>query len=295
MKNNAGRGIADFWWKNLIRRLVGSFSVSMVSFLILSSAQACAPAHKKAMVGSDAFVKAAAETATLMKWVEDTAQATGLPSELAAMLVTSARAEGTRLERELAPTADPYLTLLVDKGHSLSSDYEPADLVPLEGSSYTTNRSGLRLRKEAADALESMGKSARSEGIDLLVSSAYRSFAYQKTVYDRIVAELGQEEADRESARPGHSQHQLGLAVDFGSIDDSFARTAASRWLTANAGRFGWSPSYPQGLEAVTGYRWESWHYRYVGIPTIALLEARFGGVQQYGLAFLQEWRAKTD
>jgi D-alanyl-D-alanine carboxypeptidase len=109
-------------------------------------------------------------------------------------------------------------------------------------------------------------------------------------VYARVVAELGQEAADRESARPGRSQHQLGLVVDFGSIDDSFAATAPSRWLAANASRFGWSLSFPKGYEAVTGYRWESWHYRYVGQAT-TLIDRRFGGIQQYCLEFLDAWK----
>jgi D-alanyl-D-alanine carboxypeptidase len=101
---------------------------------------------------------------------------------------------------------------------------------------------------------------------------------------------MGQEEADRESARPGHSQHQTGLVVDFGSIDDSFAETRAGRWIAANASRFGWSVSFPQGYEAVTGYRWESWHYRYVGRDLTAFIDAYFGGIQQYALQFIYEW-----
>jgi len=279
MNKRAGRG-------NLV-----VLAETLVVILILSSVQSCAPTYKKPVSGSDAFSRAAAETAALMKLVEDTALVAALPPELTATLVASARADGTRLEAELSPPGDPYLTLLVDKTHPLGADYEPDDLIPLAGLSYTTNRTGLFLRAEAAEALENMAKAANTEGINLSVSSAFRSYAYQKTLYERIVAELGQEAADRESARPGHSQHQLGLAVDFGSIDDSFAETAASRWLAGNAVRFGWSLSYPQGMEALTGYRWESWHYRYVGIPTASLLEARFGEVQQYGLAFLREWQ----
>ncbi len=101
---------------------------------------------------------------------------------------------------------------------------------------------------------------------------------------------MGEAAADRESARAGQSQHQLGLAVDFGSIDDSFAETAAAAWLAVNASRRGWSLSYPKGLETVTGYRWESWHYRYLGTAAAALERKRFVGVQQYALAFLEEW-----
>jgi D-alanyl-D-alanine carboxypeptidase len=185
---------------------------------------------------------------------------------------------------------DPFLRRLVDKEFPLPPDYEPGDLVELAGGSYRVNRPGLLLRRAAADALEEMAAAARAEGITLIASSAYRSAAYQEEVYRRNVRELGQETADRESARPGHSQHQTGLAVDFGSIDDSFAQTQAGRWILANANRFGWSLSFPDGYEAVTGYRWESWHYRYVGRELCSFIDAYFDGIQQYALRFILEW-----
>ena len=185
---------------------------------------------------------------------------------------------------------DPYLRILTDKQHPLAHDYEPADLVELKDGSYRTGRTGLMLREAAAAALDEMAAAANLEGITLTASSAYRSYGYQAQVYDRNVREMGQEAADRESARPGYSQHQLGLVVDFGSIDDSFAQTAAGRWIAANASRFGWSLSYPMDYEAVTGYRWESWHYRYVGKDLAAFIDNYFGGIQQYALRFIFEW-----
>jgi D-alanyl-D-alanine carboxypeptidase len=185
---------------------------------------------------------------------------------------------------------DPFLRLLVDKEFPLPPGYEPGDLVELAEGSYRVNRPGLLLRRAAADALEEMAAAARAEGVTLVASSAYRSAAYQEEVYRRNVRESGQETADRESARPGHSQHQTGLAVDFGSIDDSFAQTQAGRWLLVNANRFGWSLSFPDGYEAVTGYRWESWHYRYVGRELCSFIDAYFDGIQQYALRFIREW-----
>jgi D-alanyl-D-alanine carboxypeptidase len=142
----------------------------------------------------------------------------------------------------------------------------------------------------AAESLEEMAAAALTEGVTLTASSAYRSYAYQQEVYARNVRESGREIADRESARPGRSQHQTGLALDFGSIDDSFAGTSAGRWIAANAGRFGWSLSFPDGYEEVTGYRWESWHYRYVGRELAFFIETYFGGIQQYALRFIYEW-----
>jgi D-alanyl-D-alanine carboxypeptidase len=185
---------------------------------------------------------------------------------------------------------DRFVRYLVDKRHSLPAGYEPSDLVPLESGSYRLNRAGLSLRSAAAASLETMAAAARADGITLLVSSSYRSYDYQAEVYNRIVREMGQEAADRESARPGHSQHQTGLAADFGSIDDSFAQTPAGRWMAANASSFGWSLSYPDGYETLTGYRWESWHFRYVGRDLAAFIDTYFDGIQQYALRFLYEW-----
>jgi D-alanyl-D-alanine carboxypeptidase len=204
----------------------------------------------------------------------------------------SLAAEGPAFILDLlaAMEGDPCLRTLVDKKNPLPPGYEPEDLAELGGASYRVGRPGLLLRRAAADALEEMAAAAAAEGVTLTVSSAYRSFTYQEEVYARNVREMGQEAADRESARPGYSQHQTGLAADFGSIDDSFAQTAAGRWVLANAGRFGWSLSFPQDYEAVTGYRWESWHYRYVGLDLCAFINTYFDGIQQYALRFIDEW-----
>jgi len=184
---------------------------------------------------------------------------------------------------------DPYLWVLVDKEHALGG-YEPNDLIALTGGSYRIGRQDLRLRRQAALSLEEMAAAAAREGLTLTASSSYRTYAYQEEVYARNVREMGREAADRESARPGHSQHQLGLVIDFGSITDSFARTAEGIWLSANASRFGWSLSYPDGYEEITGYRWESWHYRYVGVELAQFIDNYFDGIQQYALRFIHEW-----
>jgi D-alanyl-D-alanine carboxypeptidase len=185
---------------------------------------------------------------------------------------------------------DPYLRILVDKEHSLDSGYEPDDLIKLKNSSYMVNRNDLTLRSAAAASLDEMAQAAKEAGLTLLASSAYRSFEYQTTVYERNVREMGKTAADRESARPGHSQHQLGLVIDFGSIDDSFAKTEEGRWLSANASRYGWSLSYPEEYESLTGYRWESWHYRYVGKELASFIDTWFDGIQQYALRFIHEY-----
>jgi D-alanyl-D-alanine carboxypeptidase len=183
---------------------------------------------------------------------------------------------------------DPFLWVLVDKEHRLDSDYEPEDLVELKSGSYTAARAGLFLRDCAVKSLEEMADAAIREGVIFMASSAYRSYSYQRQVYERYLNRQDWVALNR-TALPGQSQHQLGLAVDFGSITDYFTQTAEERWLSANASRFGWSLSYPRGYENVTGYREESWHYRYVGKELAKFIDNYFGGIQQYALRFIYE------
>jgi D-alanyl-D-alanine carboxypeptidase len=132
-----------------------------------------------------------------------------------------------------------------------------------------------------------MEAKARVAGLDLKVSSAFRSYSYQSGLFSRAVAADGEAEARRYSAEPGRSQHQLGTAIDFGSIDDSFAATPESAWLVKHAAEYGFSLSYPDTLEGVTGYRHESWHWRWLGIPALGLQRDFFGDVQQYLIVYL--------
>ncbi len=187
---------------------------------------------------------------------------------------------------------DSALLLRVDKKKGLSETWEPSDLKLLDKTGISIARAGLSLRAPALIALQEMNKKALAEGVTLLVSSAYRSYNYQREVFARNVKELGEAEASRVSARPGSSQHQLGTAIDFGSITNDFARTKAGVWLAANAGRFGFSLSYPQGLEQLTGYQWESWHYRYIGKDAVALQNEFFSGIQHNAMLFLDAFFA---
>ncbi len=184
------------------------------------------------------------------------------------------------------------LLTLVDKKHSLPDGFAPTDLISLSDErAYVRGRKDLSLRVGAEAALDEMAQAARRDGVTLVASSSYRSFDYQKKVYARIVGEIGQAAADRESARPGTSQHQLGTAVDFGSITDDFAATKAGKWLASHAWEYGWSLSFPEGYEPVTGYRWECWHFRYVGREAAALQRKWFGDVQQYMIEFIDSWK----
>ncbi len=187
---------------------------------------------------------------------------------------------------------DLNLYYLIDKKHSVDSTYIPKDLIALKKNDlYSINRNDLSLRPDVAKALDIMAKAALEDGVRLLVSSTYRSYSYQDKLFQRWVAIDGLEEAERESARPGTSQHQLGSAIDFGSITDDFADTKMGQWMYNNGAKYGWSLSFPKNYEDITGYRWESWHFRYIGVNACKLQKKYFCDVQQYMLEFIDIWK----
>ena len=187
---------------------------------------------------------------------------------------------------------DKSLFFLIDKKHTASSSYAPKDLVSLKKNSlFDLNKAGMKIRPEAYSALNEMAQAALNDGIRLLVSSAYRSYSYQENLFNYWVSVDGLEEAERESSRPGTSQHQLGTAVDFGSISDDFDKTQMGQWIYKNAADYGWSLSFPKGYEDVTGYRWECWHFRYIEKNACRFQQKWFGGIQQFMLEFIDCWK----
>lgn len=198
------------------------------------------------------------------------------------------------LNRALESDKDDLL-VLVDKKHLLDKSFVPDDLIPLtKNSHFNINRNDLSLRKSVLDALIKMSDAAKKDGITILVSSTYRSYDYQAGLYARNVKQLGKAVADRESAPPGASQHQLGAAIDFGSITDEFAETKQGKWLFNNAPKFGFSLSFPDGYEHITGFRWECWHYRYIGLEATVLQQKWFNNVQQYMIEFIDAWKSQA-
>lgn len=156
----------------------------------------------------------------------------------------------------------------INKTHSLSRDCVPNDLVTLPGS---IAQGSQQLRAEAFAAIQELFAAASADGYRLYVVSSYRSYDYQKNLYEHYVRTIGQERADRTSARPGHSEHQLGTTADVSSASagfdlDPFIGTPEAAWVEANAWRFGFIVSYPEGAEHITGYTYEPWHIRYVGV-----------------------------
>lgn len=118
---------------------------------------------------------------------------------------------------------------------------------------------------EARAALNDMMEAAAAEGVTLVGRTDYRSYSFQAALYNNYVAKDGQAEADRYSARPGHSEHHTGLAIDLNSLETSFGETPEGIWLSHHCAEYGYIIRYPQGKEPITGYMYEPWHVRYVG------------------------------
>lgn len=169
--------------------------------------------------------------------------------------VTSAQNPQVSANVEVTVTAGPQLTyfsgiLIVNKTYALPADYSPG------------------VNAEAQAAFDEMQAAAADEGLNIYISSGYRSYDYQAGLYQRYVDKDGKVEADRYSARPGHSEHQTGLAFDLNSIEESFADTKEGKWVLRNCYKYGFIIRYPADKEDVTGYKWEPWHIRYLGKET---------------------------
>lgn len=181
----------------------------------------------------------------------------------AAMTVEDAATPRRTFDRTAHSTTDPAgIWVVVNKKHPIDPDYHPEiSLVR-----------GYQVASPAAGPLTRLLADSDGLGLGFKIASAYRSYGYQAGVYGNLVAASGQAGADRVSARPGHSEHQTGLAVDLVTpaspgcdFEACFAGTPAGRWLAHNAWRYGFVVRYQPGTTAVTGYSPEPWHLRYVG------------------------------
>jgi zinc D-Ala-D-Ala carboxypeptidase len=191
----------------------------------------------------------------------------------------------TRKMSSTSSTCDD-LGVLVDPSHSLPSDYAPKDLVPLQDYGVPTlGREALR--REAAEHLGRLVESAAADAEELVVASAFRSYREQQLSHERLRSVFGAG-AGMMSATPGHSQHHLGTAVDFTNaaagyqVWGRFARTSAYWWLEHHAWKYGFVLAYPRGEKEQTGYKWEPWHYRYVGVQDAKQIEDSGQSLQEF-------------
>ena len=178
-----------------------------------------------------------------------------------------------RFDKSQYSLSDPASNwVVVNKQHPLSpKDYTPTDLVFPAVSLRVPGHESMQLRQSTASALVAMFKAAATEGVDLTLSSGYRSYTYQVGLYGGYVKAQGQATADTQSARPGYSEHQTGLAADVEPADRScelqacFGETPAGKWLSTHAFEYGFIIRYLDGKQDITGYEPEPWHLRFVG------------------------------
>lgn len=183
------------------------------------------------------------------------------------------------------------ILVLVNKQFSLPSSYEPENLVrPKVNFSFgSEDIEKSYMRKEAAKALEKMFSDAKKEAnLDLFAVSGYRSFKRQQEVFNAQVASVGEKKAIQVVAFPGQSEHQTGLTMDISSqsadflLEESFEKTAEGKWLRENAHRYGFIMRYPKGKEAITGYDYEPWHFRYVGKEAATIIYEEGWTLEEY-------------
>lgn len=165
---------------------------------------------------------------------------------------TTTTPKTTTTETETQPEQPDEITyingiLVVNKTYSLPADYAPG------------------VDSQAQQAFNEMAAGAANDGISLYVVSGYRSYYYQQQLYNNYVYYRGVTETDRFSARPGHSEHQTGLAFDVNNASSSFENTPEAKWLEEHCVEYGFIIRYPQGKESVTGFKYEPWHVRYLG------------------------------
>lgn len=152
--------------------------------------------------------------------------------------------------------------LIVNKSYPLPKGYVPKNTYnDATGKRYCSDC----IDKDAYSEYKQMKADATALGLNIWIQSGYRSYELQETLYNNYVNRDGKLAADTYSARPGYSEHQTGLAFDLNSISDDFQYTNEGKWVSENAWRYGFILRYPKSKESITGYKYESWHLRYVG------------------------------
>lgn len=185
----------------------------------------------------------------------------------------------------------PYLNkeyILVNKYLHLNEDYVPEDLEDID---LEFARSGMKLVKTAKEKFLEMAKAAKNDNYTIIAMSSYRSYNYQVNLYNRYVSSDGVEAADTYSGRPGYSEHQTGLAVDVydGKLDyTNFEKSDSYNWMQENAYKYGFILRFPKNKENITGYQYESWHYRYVGKKIAKYIHDKNITFEEYYVRFIE-------
>ena len=174
------------------------------------------------------------------------------------------------------------LMVLVNKLNRLQSNYVPHDLEQISLNYATNNKF---LRKEAKENFEKLSSDAKKIGYSIIAVSAYRDYDYQENLFNNYVKEKGENYALKCSAKAGHSEHQTGLSVDvMGSNNDydQFEKSKEFDWMKNNSYKYGFILKYPKGKEYITGFKYEPWHYRYVGKDIASIIYTEGITLEEY-------------
>lgn len=178
--------------------------------------------------------------------------------------------------------------MLVNKYNFVRKDFKVDNLVKLEEFA----RNDMYLEKECATSFIKMARDARSEGFNIRAISTYRTYEYQENLYNNYTLKDGINKADTYSARPGFSEHHTGLAVDIDNIKSSYTNFSGTKefiWINENAHKYGFILRYPEDKEHITGYTYEAWHYRYVGIKVATYIKENNITFEEYYYEFLDK------
>lgn len=178
--------------------------------------------------------------------------------------------------------------ILVNKYNYLEKNYIPNNLETINEKYSNKN---MKLISKARIAFENLSENAKLENLNIIAMSTYRSYNYQTTLYNNYVSKDGKNLADTYSARPGHSEHQTALAIDIYNKEKSyleFEQTKEFTWMQENAHKYGFILRYPKGKEHITGYQYEPWHYRYIGINEATYIHNNNITFEEYYTKFIE-------
>lgn len=189
---------------------------------------------------------------------------------------------------------DFSVTVLANKYHQLGENYTPDSLKTIDSKYYLDGdkKAGVKhqLASVAVDAFEQMAEDAMKDNMTLKVRSGYRTFQQQEALYQEYLKKYGEKDADRIAARAGFSEHQTGLSLDIAVSETStFANTAEFKWLQEHAHEYGYILRYPKNKTDITGYSYESWHYRYVGVEIATAMKEKKLTFDEYYVMFLDK------
>ena len=179
--------------------------------------------------------------------------------------------------------------LLTNKYNYLDDTYDSKDMVKVSKQySYGENQ---MVTSDTFDAYKKMFDDAKKENITLIINSSYRSYSEQETLYEKYRKAKGEEYADSIAARPGYSEHQTGYAIDlitYGATSSTFEETEAFKWLQDNSYKYGFILRYPKDKDYLTGYSYESWHFRYVGLEAAKYIHENDITFDEYYAYFIE-------